>query len=135
MAPLRLRVEERITEQAPGFRASNLTRPESSSSTREDGDSLLRGISFVSHVRSDDSSPRRKLSDEEGVANPCRTVRPIVTLMKVLDYRSWSAFPTSLDHHDHDYVAPRLLFVFPLCSCPPVLGLGGPLLFILATLR
>lgn len=35
----------------------------------------------------------------------------------------------------HDYVAPRLLFVFPLlCSCP-VLGLGGLLLFNLATLR
>jgi len=54
MAPLRLRVEERITEQAFGFRASNLTRPESSSSTRGDGDSLSQGISFISHVRSVD---------------------------------------------------------------------------------
>lgn len=72
MAPLRLRVEERITEQAPGFRASNLTRPESSSSTPwgEGGDGEIpscEGISFVSHVRSGDSSPRRRLSDEGGV--------------------------------------------------------------------
>ncbi|KYM83124.1 hypothetical protein ALC53_06390 [Atta colombica] len=85
---------------------------------------------------SGDSSPRRRLSDEEeGVAKPCRTVRPIVALMKMLDFRGLGPRSRrSLDHHDHDYVAPRLLFVFPLCSCP-VLGLGGLLLVILATLR
>lgn len=47
---------------------------------------FCEGISFVSHVRSGDSSPRRRLPDKEGIANPCRTIRPIVTLMKVLDF-------------------------------------------------
>lgn len=35
----------------------------------------------------------------------------------------------------HDYVAPRLPFVFPLPCSLSVLGLGGLLLFNLATLR
>lgn len=103
---------------------------------------LPGGINSIDHVRSgNDSSPRRRLSVEGSVAS-----RELAAEWFSADRRMvWSegAFgfgglgprPQCPWTIRHDYVAPRLLFVFPLpCSCP-VLGLGGLLLFNLATLR
>lgn len=110
----------------------------------EGDDSSWMGFSSIGHVRSgNDSSPRRRLSVEGSVAG-----RELAAERFSADRRMvWSegAFgfgglgprPQCPWTIRHDYVVPRLPFVFPLpCSCCPVLGLGGLLLlFNLATLR